>query len=179
MILLDEHFPESQRQLLRSWHVRAQMIGAGIARKGIQDDEIIPLLQQLPRPTFFSLDYGFYRRTLCHRGYCIIVLAVGQYEAASFVRRALAHRSFDTWAKRSGKVVRVWHTDDPARQWRTEALVPRFKAGQFHHQNALAFVDCLANGTPPPITLDDGVRAMKMIDAAYRAARTGQRQTLS
>lgn len=74
--------------------------------------------------------------------------------------------------------VRVWHTDDPQRAWRTESLVPRFKLGQFHQQNALAFVDSLAAGTPPPIGLDDGLRAMQMIDAAYVAARTGQRQAI-
>ena len=77
-----------------------------------------------------------------------------------------------------GPFVRVWHTDDPQRAWRTEPLVPRFKLGQFHHQNALAFVDSLAAGTPPPIGLDDGLRAMKMIDAAYAAARTGRHQAI-
>jgi predicted dehydrogenase len=76
------------------------------------------------------------------------------------------------------RFVRVWHTDDPQRAWRTEPLVPRFKLGQFHQQNALAFVDSLAAGTAPPIGLDDGLRAMQMIDAAYEAARTGQRQAI-
>jgi predicted dehydrogenase len=72
--------------------------------------------------------------------------------------------------------VRVWLAEYPRRAWRTEPLIPRFKLGQFHHQNALAFVDSLAAGTPPPVGLDDGLRALKMIDAAYVAARTGQRQ---
>lgn len=68
--------------------------------------------------------------------------------------------------------------DPPAgeRRWETVPLTPRFKLGEFHQQNALAFLDCLERGTPPPITVDDGLRALRMIDGAYRAARTGQRQ---
>jgi hypothetical protein len=38
-------------------------------------------------------------------------LAVGQYEVASFIRRLLRHPSFNTEAKRLGKVVRVSHTE--------------------------------------------------------------------
>lgn len=44
MILLDENFPESQHQLLRSWRIRPQQIGYEIGRKGMQDEEIIPFL---------------------------------------------------------------------------------------------------------------------------------------
>lgn len=64
-------------------------------------------------------------------------------------------------------------------RWETVSLTPRFKLGEFHQQNALAFLDCLERGTPPPITVDDGVRALRLIDGAYRAARTGQRQDLT
>jgi predicted dehydrogenase len=77
------------------------------------------------------------------------------------------------------RFVRVFRTDAPERRWQVEPLVPRFKQGEFHQQNALAFVDCLERGTPPPITVDDGLRAMKMIDAAYTAARTGQTQAIT
>ena len=61
-------------------------------------------------------------------------------------------------------------------RWTTVPLTPRFKLGGFHQQNALAFLDCLERGTPSPITVDDGLRALQMIDGAYRAARSGQRQ---
>jgi predicted dehydrogenase len=76
------------------------------------------------------------------------------------------------------RFVRIFRTDAAERRWQIEALTPRFKQGEFHQQNALAFVDCLERGTPPPITLDDGLRAMRMIEAAYIAARTGQRQPI-
>ena len=65
---------------------------------------------------------------------------------------------------------------DPAvRVWETLDMVPRFKVGHFHHQNAIAFVDALERGDPPPIPIADGVRAGRMIDAAYRAAASGTR----
>lgn len=110
MILLDENFPESQHQLLRSWRIRPQQIGYEIGRKGMQDEEIIPFLHQLRRPTFFTLDDDFDRRELCHAGYCLVFINTGQYEAASFVRRVLRHKQFNTQAKRMGAVMRVSHT---------------------------------------------------------------------
>ena len=70
------------------------------------------------------------------------------------------------------------HGDPGERRWETVDLTPRFKLGEFHHQNALAFVDALERAAEPPITIDDGIRAVKMIMAAYRAAESGQRQAI-
>ena len=72
--------------------------------------------------------------------------------------------------------VRLYLTAQPERAWQTMDLIPRFRIGEFHHQNAIAFVDSLERSVEPPITIDDGVRAVKMIMAAYRAAATGQQQ---
>ena len=77
------------------------------------------------------------------------------------------------------RFVRLFRVDQPERRWQTVEITPRFKAGRFHQQNALAFADCLERGTPPPITAEDGLRAFRMIDAAYRAAATGQRQRVA
>ena len=107
MNILDENILESQRQLLRSWRVRVRQIGADIGRKGMKDDEIIPSLLDLRRPTFFTRDLGFYDRKLCHARYCLVCLAVGQYEASAFVRRLLRYPEFSTQAKRMGTVIRV------------------------------------------------------------------------
>ncbi len=109
MIILDENFPESQRQLLKAWRIPVRQIGVEISRKGIQDDEIIPLLLRLRQPTFFTLDNDFYSRRLCHARYCLVCVDVAQYEAAVFVRRFLHHPNFDTEAKRMGNVVRLSH----------------------------------------------------------------------
>jgi hypothetical protein len=116
MNILDENIPESQRQLLRSWRIRVQQIGHELGHQGMKDDEIIPLLHQLRRPTFFTRDLDFYDHQLCHAGYCVVCLAVGQYETASFIRRFLLHSAFNTQTKRRGSVVRVSHTG--MRIWR-------------------------------------------------------------
>lgn len=107
MNLLDENIPEHQRQLLRGWHVRVRQIGVDVGHKGIADDAIIALLHQLSRPTFFTRDDDFYHKTLCHPAYCLVHLAVSQYEVASFVRRFLRHPRFGTYVRRRGTVVRV------------------------------------------------------------------------
>ena len=109
MIILDENFPESQRQLLKAWRIPVRQIGVEISRKGIQDDEIIPLLLRLRQPTFFTLDNDFYSRRLCHARYCLVCVDVAQYEAAAFVRRFLHHPNFDTEVKRLGNVARLSH----------------------------------------------------------------------
>ncbi len=57
-------------------------------------------------------------------------------------------------------------------------MTPRFKLGQFHHQNAIGFVHCLRTGEAPPAGLEAGRAALLMIEAAYRAVRTGMRQLI-
>ena len=107
MILLDENVAESQRALLLSKRVAARQIGHDIGRKGLKDQQIIPLLHTLDRPTFFTLDADFYDRRLCHQGYCLVHLDVADEAAAEYVRRFLRHREVSTKAKRMGRVFRV------------------------------------------------------------------------
>ncbi|MFH0926675.1 MAG: hypothetical protein V1872_13760 [bacterium] len=109
MNVLDENIADSQRQLLSCWRIKIRQIGYEISYKGIKDEEIIPLLHQIGTVTFFSRDLGFYHRKFCHPTYCLVCLAVGQYEVANFIRRFLRHPTFDSQAKRMGKVVLVTH----------------------------------------------------------------------
>jgi hypothetical protein len=109
MNILDENIPESQRQLLHSWGIQTKQIGHEIGRQGMKDDEIIPLLHKLRYTTFFTRDLGFHKRQHCHPNYCLVILAVGQYEVASFIRRFPQYTHFATKIKRMGKVVRVTH----------------------------------------------------------------------
>lgn len=88
MNILDENIIESQRQLLRSWRIPIRQIGHDTGRKGMKDAEIIPFLLQLRRPTFFTLDLGFYKRDLCHARYCLVCMDVKKQEAAVFPPRA-------------------------------------------------------------------------------------------
>lgn len=110
MNVLDENIPESQRQLLRSWRVPVRQIGHELGRKGMQDEEILPYLLTLRRPTLFTRDRGFYSPALCHPRYSLVILAVGPYEAAHFVRRILRSPDFNTQAKRMGTVIRATHS---------------------------------------------------------------------
>jgi hypothetical protein len=73
----------------------------------MQDDEIISLLHQLDRPTFFTLDGDFYDRRLCHEGYCLVHLDVAEDLVAEYVRRLLRHRHLKSKGKRMGRVIRV------------------------------------------------------------------------
>lgn len=107
MIILDENIPESQWQLLRSWRMRAFLIGRDISEKGILDDRLPGFLIKQRRPTFFTRDEGFYDRKLCHAGYCLVYLAVRPNESAFFVRRCLRLSDLQTRARRLGSVIRV------------------------------------------------------------------------
>jgi hypothetical protein len=107
MNILDENIIASQRQRLRSWRIPVRQIGVDFAHKGLQDEEIIPFLHHLRRPTFFTRDRGFYRREVCHRQYGIVSLEVAAEEVAIFVRRVLRHPRLNTQAKRMGTVVRA------------------------------------------------------------------------
>lgn len=110
MNVLDENISDDQRQQLRSWGIPVRQIGQDVGRKGLLDDAIIPLLHQLTRPTLFTRDDGFDRSALCHPSYCLVYMAVGESEVASFVRRFLRHPAFATFTRRRGSVARASHS---------------------------------------------------------------------
>ncbi|MBU0511935.1 MAG: hypothetical protein KKD28_09905 [Chloroflexi bacterium] len=107
MNVLDENILENQRQILQSQRIHVRQIGDDVGRKGMKDDKIISWLPTQRNPTFFTRDLGFHERKLCHARYCLVCLAVGRYEVATFVRRLLRHREFNTQARRMGTVIRV------------------------------------------------------------------------
>ena len=109
MNILDENVVETQCPLLRKWRIRFRQIGFGLGSEGMKDNEIISLLQDLTRPTFFTRDDDFFDRDLCHAGYCLVHTSVEKNEVAVFTRRLLRHPEFNTKAKRMGSVVRVSH----------------------------------------------------------------------
>lgn len=119
MNILDENVINPQHLLLRSWGIPVRQIGFEIGRKGIQDEELIPLLRRLNRPTFLTLDEDFYRRTLVHANCCLACFAVETSDLAAYIRRFLRHPEFRVAARRMGSVVRV--TDTGLRYWRLHA----------------------------------------------------------
>jgi hypothetical protein len=78
-----------------------------LAQLGIKDDNLLPYLHRLSRPTFITRDQDFFQARLCHTQYCLVWLNVLEIGAAFFTRRFLSHPLFDTQAKRMGKVARV------------------------------------------------------------------------
>jgi hypothetical protein len=73
----------------------------------MDDDEIVPLLHHLDRPTLFTRDRGFYDRALRHPSYCLVYLDVDASDVAAYVHRFLRHPAFATHARRRGAVVRL------------------------------------------------------------------------
>jgi len=110
MNLLDENIRHDQDERLRQWRVKFRRITESIARPGIQDPDIIPLLHRLKRPTLFTHDQDFFKPSLAHRAYCLVWLDLYDGDGAVFIRRFLRHPTFRTQAQRMGKVVRV-HPD--------------------------------------------------------------------
>jgi len=93
MILLDEQ--------IRS-RIRFRQIGKDMAAAGIKDENIIPFLLTLKRPTLFTHDHGFFQSSLAHSRYCLVLLAESDIEAAFYIRRFLRHSRFNTIRKRMG-----------------------------------------------------------------------------
>ncbi len=42
-------------------------------------------------------------------------------------------------------------------------------------QEDRAFIDAILNGTPPPVTADDGFRSVQLVESVYSSIRSGQR----
>jgi hypothetical protein len=120
MIVLDENIPEDQKALLGQWGIRVRQTGDEIGRQGMKDTEIVPLLHHARQATFFTRELGFYDVRLRHAKYCLVCLAASQYEAASLIRRFLAHPDFEMGAKRLGKVSRV--SPQKIRLWRLHSV---------------------------------------------------------
>jgi len=85
----------------------------------------------------------------------------------------LASRDFS-----SSPYLRFFHYDDERGTWRTSDETPAFKKGYFHQHGPLHFLKALRGEVEPVVSLDEGWKSLAMIEAAYRAADTGQAQKL-
>ena len=107
MNVLDENIVAQQCLQLEEWGIPYRQVGRHLSAHGATDENLIPLLHQLPQPTFFTHDEDFFKVSLCHSHYALVYLDVTDRETAKFVRRFLRHKSFNTQAKRLGIVARV------------------------------------------------------------------------
>ena len=109
MNVLDENITRDQAEILELWGIRCQSLSRDLAAQGIADDNVIPLLLRLKRPTFLTRDADFYEGDLAHRNYALVWLDVDRSETAYFVRRFLKDKRFKMKSQRLGKVFRVHH----------------------------------------------------------------------
>lgn len=107
MNVLDENIVAQQCDQLRKWHIPFRQIGKHLSTHGALDENLIPVLHELPQPTFFTHDEDFFKAALCHSDYAVVYLDVSDTETAEFIRRFLKHPAFNTQAKRLGIVGRV------------------------------------------------------------------------
>jgi len=114
--VLDENIPMDQRDLLRAWGIHCRLIGRDLSQLSADDDNIVVLLHRLKQPTLLTRDEDFFRRKLCHSGYCLVFLDARPAESAEFIRRVLRHPQFRTKAQRMGTVARAHH--DGIHFWR-------------------------------------------------------------
>jgi predicted dehydrogenase len=52
--------------------------------------------------------------------------------------------------------------------------LPQEKGINEYDREIAAFVQSIRTGTPPPATAEQGLTVMRIIDALYRSAQTGQ-----
>jgi hypothetical protein len=107
MLVLDENIDRKERQKLVDWRIQARMIGEDLGRRGMTDQDVIPLLHRLKVITYFTADVDYYKPRLCHPRYCLVWLDVDVPRTAEFVRLFLRHQTFKTWRQRTGAVVRA------------------------------------------------------------------------
>jgi hypothetical protein len=105
--VLDENITRDQAELLARWGIRARSIGRDLGAQGLADEEIVPLLLKLKKPTLLTRDSDFFDVTLAHRAYALVFFETHPSETAYFIRRFLRHTAFRESAQRLGKVIRV------------------------------------------------------------------------
>lgn len=64
MIILDENIIASQREQLKKWRIHFSRVGVHIGYRGIDDVDIMPLIQKMPKPTLFTRDSDFFFKNI-------------------------------------------------------------------------------------------------------------------
>ena len=190
------HFYGLQPDFRDRWHVRRALAGGGaLLDEGVHAADLLALLFGAPESVVAQTSDAALGLEVEDLGIAVFRWTSGLLgEIAASFTFAAADTSVELYGTRGTlllsavdlasrditgeRYLRRFRTDQPERQWETLDVIPRFKVGQFHQQNAIAFVDALERGDPPPSPVADGLRAGRMIDAAYRAADTGRCVTL-
>ena len=76
----------------------------------ILDDRVPQILRTLRKPTFVTIDNGFWRQSLCNPGYCLLCFDLRddqQDHIPDLMRRLFHVADFQTRSIRMGKIARV------------------------------------------------------------------------
>ena len=86
MNVLDENIPRDQADLLRQWGVRFRSISRDLGYQGIADENIVPLLLRLKKPTLLTRDEDFWERHLVPARYAAVWFDVEVEETAFWIK---------------------------------------------------------------------------------------------
>jgi hypothetical protein len=83
MLVLDENVSENEIWRLREAGLNVRVIGQDIAIKSVSDENIIPALLELKKPTFFTRDRDFWKSRFRHDAYAIVFMDIRNRKAKS------------------------------------------------------------------------------------------------
>ncbi len=187
------HYYGLQPDFRERWYVQRALSGGGALQdEGVHAADLLAWLFGLPQTVVAQTSHDALGLEVEDLGIAVFRWSSGLIgEIASSFTFAAADASVELYGTQgtlllSGvdlasrdvtqeRYLRRYRIDQPDRQWETLDVIPRFKLGQFHQQNAIAFLEALEKGEPSPIPVAAGLNAGRMIDAAYRAAQSGLR----
>lgn len=191
------HYYGVQGPVLAAWHDDVAMVGGGtLMDEGIHGADFLRWFFGRPRSVVASISNATFGKEGDDAAIAVFKYPNGLLAELSTATSFLgAENSIEIFGTRGAAIIsgvdlasrdlvdggylKVYTANPPInppeRRW-TQVVdePPLFKKGVFHQQNPLSFLKCLAEGTEPLVTLQDGREALQMILAAYRAAETGR-----
>ena len=166
------HFYGLRPEFRESWHVRKGEAGGGaLLDEGVHAADLLAWLFGVPEHVVAHVSHAALGLEVEDVGVAVFSWSSGLVAEVSRASRSpprirrssLRHRRQPARVRRGPSsrditeagLVRLYRTGTEPRRWETIDMVPRFKLGEFHQQNALAFVAALSRGLAPPITIDD------------------------